>query len=164
MAAKPAQRKKKPLPPILDHFNAHDLKILFRCAVSFWVCTLFIVIDPILRNFGQATFFACLVTLFVPPSGVILVFLLGGTTIVVGMALGWAWGTITMKAAQAARPAAQTAARLAALAQTAQATGTNPQILIFDGFMLDTRVTVTWLCMLLLFIYLMVSEIRASHL
>lgn len=81
---------------------------------------------------------------------------------IIGMALGWAWGTITMKAALATRPAAETLARERQLALTAQATGTNIQVLIFNGFMLDTRVTVTYFCMLLLFIYLMVSQVVAS--
>ncbi|KAI4735590.1 hypothetical protein E4T50_13891 [Aureobasidium sp. EXF-12298] len=154
------ERKKKKMPPFFDHFNAHDLKVLFRCSVAFWVASLLIVIDPTLKAFGNATFFGCLTVVFLPPSGVILVTLLGGFTMILGMALGWAWGVITMKAAQATRPQAETQARLQALgAQAARNTGPTPypaaQILIFNGFMLDTRITVTFFCMLCLFIYLM---------
>lgn len=148
-------KKKKKLPPFLDHFNARDLKILFRCSVAFWVSSLFIFIEPTLQAFGAAAFFGCIVTLFLPPSGVIFVFLLGGFTMLAGMGLGWSWGVITEKAALATRPAAQTLARTQQLGLEAQRTGTSAQILVFDGFMLDNRVTVTYFCMLLFFIYLM---------
>jgi len=148
-------KKKKTLPPFLDHFNARDLKILFRCSVAFWVSSLFIFIEPTLEAFGAAAFFGCIVTLFLPPSGVIFVFLLGGFTMLAGMGLGWAWGVITEKAALATRPAAQALTQLQLLGQEAQRTGTSAQVLVFNGFMLDNRVTVTYFCMLLLFIYLM---------
>ena len=70
-----------------------------------------------------------------------------------------------MKAALAARPKAQTQARLQALQQAiqarVQATGASPaavqQEMIFDGFMLDTRVTVIYFVLMCLFIYLLVS-------
>lgn len=149
------KKKKKKLPPFFDHFNSHDLKILIRCSVAFWVTSLFIFIQPTLINFGTAAFFGCIVTLFLPPSGVIFVFLLGSFTMLVGMGLGWAWGVITEKAALATRPAAQTLARTQQLGLEAQRTGTNAQVLVYNGFMLDNRVTVTYFCMLLLFIYFM---------
>jgi len=49
--------KKRRLPPLLDHFNARDLKELFKCSIAVWVITLFIVINPVLRAEGQAMFF-----------------------------------------------------------------------------------------------------------
>ncbi|KAI5205514.1 hypothetical protein AUEXF2481DRAFT_1912 [Aureobasidium subglaciale EXF-2481] len=152
--------KKKKLPPFLDHFNARDLKILFRCSVAFWVASLLIVIEPTLQTFGNATFFGCIVIMFLPPSGVVLVFLLGGFTMILGMGLAWAWGVIAMKAALATRPQAETQARLQALGQQAArnvgATTYSPvSVLIYNGFMLDNRVTVTYFCMLGLFVYLM---------
>lgn len=49
--------KKRRLPPLLDHFNARDLKELFKCSIAVWILTLFIVIDPVLRAEGQAMFF-----------------------------------------------------------------------------------------------------------
>jgi len=71
-----------------------------------------------------------------------------------------------MKAALATRPQAETNARLAQLGQEASRNTTNveqasgqsayAQVLLLDGFMLDTRVTVTYFCMLGLFIYLVV--------
>jgi hypothetical protein len=47
----------KQLPPWLDHFNARDLKILFKCSLAVWIMTIFIFIDETLRVIGQATFF-----------------------------------------------------------------------------------------------------------
>jgi hypothetical protein len=158
-ASTPTKKKRK-LPPFLDHFNARDLKILFRCSVAFWVASLLIVIEPTLKTFGNATFFGCIVILFLPPSGVVLVFLLGAFTMILGMGLAWGWGVISMKAAQATRPQAQTQARLQALgieaAKNTGATTYSPaSVLVYNGFMLDTRITVTFFCMLSLFVYLM---------
>lgn len=72
-----------------------------------------------------------------------------------------------MKAALATRPVAETNALLAQLAAAVQGTISNPsqttgqsrytQVLIFDGFMLDTRISITWICMACLFIYFVVS-------
>ncbi|KAI6782664.1 uncharacterized protein J7T54_003677 [Emericellopsis cladophorae] len=47
--------RKRTLPAWLDHFNIHDLKILFRCWVAAWVAILLIFIQPALTNIGQAT-------------------------------------------------------------------------------------------------------------
>lgn len=55
---KGAARKARKLPSWLDHFNARDLKVLFRCSVAAWVAALLIFIHPALRTIGQATFFA----------------------------------------------------------------------------------------------------------
>lgn len=153
---------KKQANPFFDHFNSRDLKIWFRCSVAFWINSLFVFIQPTLTAFGAAAFFGGIVTLFLPPNGVVFVFLLGGLTLLIGMGLGWAWGEITMKAALATRSTTETLARETLLGQTAQRTGTSTQILVYEGFMLDNRVTVTWFAMLLLFIYLMVIS-TAPH-
>ena len=101
---------------------------------------------------------------FLPPSGVVLVQILGGLTVVIGLCLGWAWGAITMKAALATRPASDLQAQYAALQASNTPNTTNvdaasgqaqfTQIRIFEGAMLDTRVSVTYFCMMSLFIYL----------
>lgn len=73
-----------------------------------------------------------------------------------------------MKAALATRPAADLEARYALLEQMAknttyvsQASGQSQylQIQIFEGFMLDTRVTLTYFCLIGLFIYLVVCAV-----
>lgn len=54
----PAKPKGRKLPAWLDHFNARDLKVLFRCALAAWVASLLIFITPSLTTIGTATFFA----------------------------------------------------------------------------------------------------------
>ena len=109
-----------------------------------------------------------------PPSGVVFIHVLAGLMICVGLAFGWAWGTITMKAALATRPQADLQQRYIELLQSApqnttnvgQASGqtTYQQIAIYQGFMLDTRVSVTYFCMIGLFVYLVVSRsLCAQH-
>ena len=101
----------------------------------------------------------------VPPTGILFIFILGALTIIIGMALGWAWGVISMKAALAARPSAETQAKLQALGRTAstQANSTGQpiaaveQVLIYDGWMLDARVSAVFFCLICLLIYLLAS-------
>lgn len=101
----------------------------------------------------------------VPPTGIVFIFILGALTLIVGMALGWAWGLVAMKAALAARPAAETQAQLQILGQAAyaqaNATGqplaTVQQVLVYEGWMLDARVTAVYFCLICLMIYLLVS-------
>lgn len=110
---------------------------------------------------------ASLVVFMVPPSGVVFIFVLGTLTLLIGVALAWAWGVIAMKAALAARPDAETQARLQSLQQEVQAqvqaTGQSPAAvqrkLIFDGFMLDARVSAVYFCLICLFIYLLVCMV-----
>lgn len=106
----------------------------------------------------------------VPPTGIVFIFLLGALTLVLGMALGWAWGVIAMKAAQAARPALETQAKLQALGQTAyntaNATGQSvaavQKELVYTGYMLDSRVTAVYYCLICLFIYFMVRRLPSG--
>lgn len=100
----------------------------------------------------------------VPPSGVVFIFFLGALTLIIGVCLAWAWGVIVMKAALAARPQADTQARLQSLQQAisneVQATGQDPAVvqrkILFNGFMLDARVSAVYFVLMCLFIYLLV--------
>jgi hypothetical protein len=106
-----------------------------------------------------------LVLFMVPPSGIVFIFILGAFTLILGMALGWAWGVIAMKAALAARPAAETNAQLQALGQeaysisnsTGQPLASVQQVLVYEGWMLDVRVTVIYFSLICLMVYLLVS-------
>ncbi|KAF2098023.1 hypothetical protein NA57DRAFT_76820 [Rhizodiscina lignyota] len=164
-------RKEKALPPWLDHFNLRDLKILFKCSIAVWVYTLFIFINPVLRTYGQATFFGCILLFIIPCNGIVFIQALGCLTLLLGMAMGWGWGVITMKAALSTRPAAETQARLQELGRTAQQLANNTeqasgqaeytQILVFEGFMLDTRISITYFGMICIFVYFM-ARLRAK--
>ena len=87
---------------------------------------------------------------------------------VLGILCAWAWGVITMKAALATRSTAQLTAQLGALQkqvgqmapqQPGQSPASIAHSLILGGFMLDTRVTTTYICMLGLFVYLVVRSV-----
>ncbi|KAL4758221.1 uncharacterized protein BDW70DRAFT_170496 [Aspergillus foveolatus] len=170
LEGKAGSGRRRRLPAFLDHFNARELKIFFRCWVAVWVASLLIFIDPVATDFGQATFFACMVLFFLPPAGVLFVYILGALSLFVGICLAWAWGVIAMKAALAARPEAERQARVGALQQAAtaeaQETGASAngiaQRLVYNGWMLDARVTVIFYSMLCLFIYFM-ARLRAAN-
>ncbi|OJJ41506.1 hypothetical protein ASPWEDRAFT_167521 [Aspergillus wentii DTO 134E9] len=162
---------KRKVPAWLAHYtNPRELKVWVRCVIASWVASLLMYILPSLRTIGTATFFACFVLFIVPPSGIVSVFILVSLTLLLGMALAWAWGVIVMKAAYAARPAAETQAKLQALGQEAysQANSTGQSVayvqqkLIYDGFMLDTRVTVIFFVLICLFIYFL-ARLRVKN-
>lgn len=166
----PKKTKTQTLPSWLDHFNGNDLKTLFRCSVAAWVASLLIYIEPSLHSIGTATFFGALVLFVTPPAGILLIYLLGSLSLLFGMCLGWAWGIATMKAALAARPAADTQAQLRALQQAAvaqaESSGGNATVigleLVYQGAMLDARVTVVYYIMILTFIYFL-ARLKAGN-
>ncbi|GJN80127.1 hypothetical protein PLIIFM63780_003651 [Purpureocillium lilacinum] len=163
-------RGPKRLPGWLDHFNSHDLKILLRCWTATWVATLLVFIGPSLRHIGLATFFGSLLLYIVPPASILFGYLLAAFSLLFGMCLAWAWGLLTMKAALSARPVADTQRQLQALQQQAaaqaQQTGQSPavvaQILVYEGFMLDARVTAVYYVMSCVFIYAL-ARVRCSN-
>ncbi|OAQ70761.1 protein (fungal and plant) [Pochonia chlamydosporia 170] len=160
-AAQPQRRRQWKLPAWLNHFNLHDGKIVLRCWVAAWVGSLLMFIQPTLTNMGLAAFFALLVLVAVPPASILLVYLLASLSLLLGMCFGWAWGLLTMKAALAARPEAETQQSLKALQQTAAAQANQTgqpaaweaQVLVHEGFMLDARVTTVFYVMSCVFIY-----------
>ncbi|KAL4883402.1 hypothetical protein BJY04DRAFT_226481 [Aspergillus karnatakaensis] len=164
-----APKRKRQLPPFLDHFHTRELKVFFRCWVAVWVASLLIFINPVANNFGAATFFGCMVLFMLPPSGVVFVYILGSLSLFIGICLAWAWGVITLKAALAARSNAETQARLLSLqqvaatqAQTGSVVAGIAQRMIYDGWMLDTRVTAVTMCMICFFIYFL-ARLRAAN-
>ncbi|KAH7184651.1 uncharacterized protein B0J16DRAFT_340278 [Fusarium flagelliforme] len=161
---------KRKLPPWLNHFNTHDLKIFLRCWIAIWTMLLLIFIHPALVELGQATFLGAILLFAVPPASIVFIYLLGALSLLLGMCLAWCWGLLTMKAALAARPASQTLALLGELqtqaVQNAKSTGQSPvweaQILIHNGFMLDARVTAVFMCLGCLFIYAL-ARLRCAN-
>ncbi|CAM1505978.1 Fc.00g116150.m01.CDS01 [Cosmosporella sp. VM-42] len=168
--AQNVSKKAKTLPPWLDHFNAHDLKVLLRCWIAAWVATLLIFINPSLHSIGQATFFAALLLHIIPPASILFVYLLASLSLLFGMCLAWAWGLLTMKAAMAARSDSEIQARIQALEQQAsavaeqsgQSVAWEAQILVHDGFLLDVRVTIVFYVMGCAFIYAL-ARLRCSN-
>ncbi|KAK2475969.1 hypothetical protein H9L39_11193 [Fusarium oxysporum f. sp. albedinis] len=163
-ATKPSSTGKK-LPSWLDHFNAKDIKRLFKCSLAVWLMTLLMLIEPTLIAISRATFLGGIILFIAPPAGIVFTELIITITVLLGCALSWAWGVITMKAAVATWPQADKQARFATLQQEAANT-TNPlqyaKVQILNGYMLDTNVTITYFCMMGLFVYFMVIVIPCS--
>lgn len=132
---------------------------------------LLMFINPSLQSIGLATFFGALLLFIVPPAGILFVYLIAALSLLFGMCLAWAWGLITMKAALAARPEAETQKLVEELqiqaAKKAQETGESvswtAQTLIHDGFMFYTRVTIVFYVMSCLFVYFMARLRVANH-
>ncbi|CAI4212384.1 unnamed protein product [Parascedosporium putredinis] len=161
---------KSRLPAFLDHFSKRELKVFFRCWAAAWSGSILMFIGPTLRTIGTATFFAGLVVVIIPPSGIVFVYILGSVTLLIGVLLGWGWGALVMKVASLARPAPETAARVIALrraaAQRAEESSTDvataSQMLVHEGFMLDVRVTVVTYCLICIFIYVL-ARLRGAR-
>jgi hypothetical protein len=113
------------------------------------------------------TYSLSIVLFIMPPTGVLFIHVLAGLMIIIGLALGWLWGVITMKAALAARPQADLENQYGLMQQSLPQNTTNvvqasgqsqyTQIAIYDGYMLDVRVSVVYYCMIGLFVYFVVS-------
>ncbi|OJJ45842.1 hypothetical protein ASPZODRAFT_26451 [Penicilliopsis zonata CBS 506.65] len=126
--------------------------------------TVLILINLTLRVLGSAAFYRPF--LRPPPAGSLFVQVIAALSVLVGLSLGWAWGLVAMKAALATRPSANLDARYVLLYENAKAQNVTDldeyvEIQIFNGFMLDTRVTVTYFCMVGVFIYL-VARLRIA--
>ncbi|KAH7475275.1 hypothetical protein FOMA001_g11716 [Fusarium oxysporum f. sp. matthiolae] len=163
-ATKPSSTGKK-LPSWLDHFNAKDIKRLFKCSLAVWLMTLLMLIEPTLIAISRATFLGGIILFIAPPAGIVFTELIITITVLLGCALSWAWGVITMEAAVATWPQADKQARFATLQQEVANT-TNPlqytEVQILNGYMLDTNVIITYFCMMGLFVYFMVIVIPCS--
>ncbi|KAH8174077.1 aromatic acid exporter family member 2 domain-containing protein [Sarocladium implicatum] len=164
----PPQRRK--LPQWLDHFNPDDLKVVIRCWVAVWVMALLIFIQPSLNHIGLATFLGLIVLFIVPPAGTVLIYLLAALSLLLGMCLAWCWGLLTMKAAFSLRSDSFTQERLGLLQQqavaraniTGQPPATEATIIVHEGLLLDTRVTVIFYVMGCLFIYAL-ARLRCAN-
>jgi hypothetical protein len=139
-------------PRLTNDWNSHFLRDVSNSEV---IRGINLIIDGTIR----------LVLFMVPPNGIVFIFILGTLTLIIGMGLGWGWGVIAMKAALAARPAADTQAKLQALGQhaysvansTGQPVATVQQQLIYEGWMLDTRVSAVYFCFICFLVYVLVS-------
>lgn len=142
--AAPAAKKKSAIPPwIMDNIkNPHSLKMLFRCWVASWVCIILLLPDRSLQTLGQAAFFVCMVTVFLPANLPVFPWLIANGMIVVGACLGWAIGCAAMAAALRARNSDLLRSQLQRV-QASVATATNPeaeyQSAIFRAEFLDPR-------------------------
>jgi hypothetical protein len=102
-----------------------------------------------------------LIQMMCPPAGIETIFIFTAFSLWLGMFLAWGWGSIVMKAAYAARPASDYQAQLQRLEQVASQranqsglpVATEAQALVYEGYMLDARVSAVFLVLGILFIY-----------
>ncbi|KAJ7864288.1 hypothetical protein B0H14DRAFT_2736611, partial [Mycena olivaceomarginata] len=74
------------------------LKTCVRCVLVSAAAIIPLVDKASLATMGQAGFFAA-VSILLSPSLALSVFVLASLTLLIGMLLGWAWGTACMAAA-----------------------------------------------------------------
>lgn len=100
-----------------------------------------------------------LVAFFSPPSGVLGVYILACITLLMGLFLAWAWGTVVMIIAIAVQDKAAYHATVKNLGEQARK-HPNPaswaQIAVYNGAFLDSGTSAVYLAFGILFIYLMV--------
>ncbi|KAJ7909248.1 hypothetical protein B0H13DRAFT_640491 [Mycena leptocephala] len=122
--------------------NSRLLKTWIRCVLIVAASMVLLVDSATLRTMGQAGFFAAIVSVLLPPSLALSVFVLASVTLLLGMLLGWAWGAACMAAALSVHDKSLLAARLAA-AQKGLVPNISPalqlQSLTFHGAFLDAR-------------------------
>lgn len=122
--------------------DPHSLKMLFRCWLASWVCIILLPIDSALQVLGQAAFFVCMVTAFLPANLPVFSWFIANGTLVFGSCMGWAWGCAAMAAALRARDSTLLQSQLQRV-QSSVAGATNPeqeyQAAIFRAEFLDPR-------------------------
>ncbi|KDR68787.1 hypothetical protein GALMADRAFT_78068 [Galerina marginata CBS 339.88] len=85
--------------------SRRTIKTWLRCCIAL-AATLVLMVDRRTSNtMGQAAFFVVIVSVMLPPTFALSVFLLASTTLLIGMLLGWAWGNAAMASALSVRSA-----------------------------------------------------------
>ncbi|KZT53089.1 hypothetical protein CALCODRAFT_501425 [Calocera cornea HHB12733] len=78
-------------------------KPAIRCAIVAWICWVLLLIVPVERTLGQASFFIIIVAIINPPSDPLAIFLDKTLGIFLFVGIGWAWGAIAYAIANAVR-------------------------------------------------------------
>ncbi|KAF7367705.1 hypothetical protein MSAN_00834300 [Mycena sanguinolenta] len=127
--------------------NQRLLKTWLRCILASAGAMILLVDKVTLNTMGQAGFFAAIVSVLLPPSLALSVFLMASVTLLFGMLIGWAWGAATMAAGLHVQDKALLAARLVA-AEKGFVAGISPtvqlQTLVFKGAFLDVRTSAVY--------------------
>ncbi|GAA6023484.1 hypothetical protein JCM10207_006212 [Rhodosporidiobolus poonsookiae] len=122
-------------------------KHLLRAMLVFLAAFILELNPDSLRVLGQASFFAMIVSVMLPPTFPAQVFLLVATMLVLGMCFGWAWGCAAMASALRARNQVLLASSVQRVS-AGIAGATNPDVqyraAIFRGEFLDARSTVVF--------------------
>ncbi|KAF3906893.1 hypothetical protein ABW21_db0209595 [Orbilia brochopaga] len=157
--------KRSKLPDwITEHLTWRDLRLLIRCSLAAWASFLFVVIHPVLKNYGQAAFMGMLCLFINPPSVVLPFYILAAFTILLGICLAWGWGSLAFVAALSQRDDVLYNATYSAIRKSA-AQAPNPALYvqrqIFNGEVAQTSPTVILFVMCGIFIYFL-ARLQAS--
>ncbi|CAA7266340.1 unnamed protein product [Cyclocybe aegerita] len=139
------------------------LKTWLRCCATVCVLLVLMVVPGPSLTMGQASFFAVILAVMLPPNFALSVFIMALTTLFLGMLIGWAWGSAAMAAAHAARSSALLAQQQQKLQSSLDPNlpiGLQTQSAIWHGLFLDTRSTVVYGVFLFVGTYLL-GAIRA---
>ncbi|KAJ3509937.1 hypothetical protein NLJ89_g4950 [Agrocybe chaxingu] len=139
------------------------LKTWLRCCVAVCALLVLMVVPGPSLTMGQASFFAVILAVMLPPNFALSVFIMALTTLFLGMLVGWAWGSAAMAAAHAARSSsllAQQQQKLQSSLDPNLPIGVQTQSAVWHGLFLDTRSTVVYGVFLFVGTYLL-GAIRA---
>lgn len=123
--------------------DKHSLKMWFRCWLVTWVAIVVMLPTKSLQTLGQAAFFVCMVTVFLPANMPVFIWLMVNFTLVFGALIGWAWGCAAMAAATRARDQDLYQAQIQRVIAGSGNGNTNPeatiQAAVFQAAFLDSR-------------------------
>ncbi|EIW70668.1 hypothetical protein TREMEDRAFT_73534 [Tremella mesenterica DSM 1558] len=117
------------LPPWLSSSlkDRRKWKNFLRAWIVFFSCVVLLLDHQTLTVIGQAAFFLLIVSIMLPPTFPVTVFLFAAFTMVLGLLTGWAWGCAAMAGALRARSQARLALQEHNV-ETGFASGANPDL------------------------------------
>ncbi|KAF9011593.1 hypothetical protein BDZ89DRAFT_1077624 [Hymenopellis radicata] len=122
--------------------NERQVKTWLRCCVSLAVSLIFLTATDTDNLLGLDAFFAGLLSVVLPPSVAISVFMMAASTLIVGMCLGWAWACAATASAISARDQALLSQQMQDF-QASLVDGVSTQVqlhmAVFHGKFLDPR-------------------------
>ncbi|KAF8972501.1 hypothetical protein BDZ97DRAFT_1649682 [Flammula alnicola] len=122
--------------------SKRTIKTWIRCCVAFAATMVLMVATKTSNTMGQAAFFSVIIAVMIPPSLALSLFLLVAVTLLLGMLVGWAWGSAAMASALSVRSSAllaQQEQKLQSLLDPNLPANLQIQGAIFHGFFLDPR-------------------------
>ncbi|GMK54562.1 hypothetical protein CspeluHIS016_0111480 [Cutaneotrichosporon spelunceum] len=156
------KNKNKPrqlLDKILDnpHFawikpklNKHDALPVIRCALALWISLLFILIHPVGREMGQASFLVLIAAIMVPPSAPFVQYVEVMFNLFFYISVGYAWCALGIRVADMTRHPVDPARVAEKMAEYAGETPAIQQMrVMFDATYLQAGpaiVSCVWLC------------------
>ncbi|PPQ95766.1 hypothetical protein CVT26_015853 [Gymnopilus dilepis] len=132
------------LPPWLKAalHSRRTIKTWIRCCVALASVLILMVSRKPSQTMGQAAFFCVIVSVMMPPTFALSVFIMAITTLLLGMLLGWAWGNAAMASALNVRSAslfAQQQAKVQHSLLPNVPAALQIQVATFHGAFLDPR-------------------------